>query len=61
MLLSHFVTHDFAEAERLADRIGVLIDGRLCGIVKSNELYSAKWGQEVLDFLGITKKSEELP
>ncbi len=56
-----FVTHDFAEAECLADRIGVLIDGRLCGIVKSNELYSAKWGQEVLDFLGITKKSEELP
>lgn len=55
------MTHDFAEAERLADRIGVLIDGRLCGIVKSNELYSAKWGQEVLDFLGITKKSEELP
>jgi len=52
-----FVTHDFAEAEHLADRIGVLIDGRLCGIVKSNELYSAQWGQEVQNFLGITEKN----
>ena len=52
-----FVTHDFAEAERLADRIGVLIDGHLCGIVKSNELYSAQWNQEVQNFLGISEKS----
>lgn len=51
-----FVTHNFTEAESLADRIGVLIDGHLCGIVKSQDLYSAQWGREVLDFLGITEK-----
>lgn len=52
-----FVTHNFAEAERLADRIGVLIDGQLCGIVKSGELYSAQWDQEVQEFLGISEKN----
>lgn len=49
-----FVTHNFAEAQQLADRIGVLISGRLCGIVKSSDLYTARWEPEVLDFLGIT-------
>lgn len=53
-----FVTHNFAEAEQLADRIGVLIAGSLCGIVKSNELYTAKWGEEVCNFLGIAGQSE---
>jgi len=50
-----FVTHNFAEAEQLADRVGVLINGRICGIVKSSDLYTAAWEPEVLDFLGITE------
>lgn len=48
-----FVTHNFAEAEQLSDRIGVLIDGHLYGIVKSSELYTAPWGEEVQKFLGV--------
>ena len=50
-----FVTHNFGEAEQLADRIGVLIAGHLCGIVKSSKLYTVQWEQEVRDFLGITE------
>lgn len=53
-----FVTHNFSEAEQLADRIGVLINGRLCGIVKSSELYTAGWEKDVLDFLGIAEHLE---
>lgn len=49
-----FVTHDFAEAEQLADRIGVLIEGKLRGIVKSGELFSSNWDNDVRRFLGIT-------
>lgn len=52
-----FVTHNFAEAEQLADRIGVLIDGHLYGIVKSSELYTAPWGREVQEFLGVANKN----
>lgn len=33
----------------MADWSSVLIDGRLRGIVKSNELYTAEWGEDVLD------------
>ena len=49
-----FVTHDFAEAEQLADRIGVLIEGKLRGIVKSGELFSSNWDSDVRRFLGIS-------
>lgn len=49
---------NFSEAEQLADRIGVLIDGRLCGIVKSSEPYTAEWGKDVLNFLGIAERLE---
>ncbi len=54
-----FVTHDFAEAEQLADRVGVLISGKLRGIADSRELFTASWGREVREFLGITDKKEE--
>lgn len=47
-----FVTHDFQEAEQLADRIGVLMDGRLRGIVKSTQLFTADWDEDVKYFLG---------
>ncbi len=38
-----FVTHNFEEAEHLADRIGILAQGRLRGIVRQSELYTADW------------------
>lgn len=48
-----FVTHDFAEAQQLADRIGILISGKLRGIVKSEDLFESHWESEVQKFLGI--------
>lgn len=48
-----FVTHDITEAEQIADRIGVLIAGRLQGVVKSGGLYSYAWSGVAADFLGI--------
>ena len=53
-----FVTHNFEEAEHLADRIGILKDGRLCGIAAQAELYTADWEPEIKQFLGI-KEGEE--
>lgn len=47
-----FVTHDFQEAEILAERIGVLYGGRLRGIVESDKLFTADWDEEVREFLG---------
>lgn len=48
-----FVTHDFTEAQQLADRIGILISGKLRGIVKSEDLFESHWESEVQKFLGI--------
>lgn len=47
-----FVTHDFQEAEILAERIGVLYGGRLRGIVESDKLFTTDWDEEVREFLG---------
>lgn len=47
-----FVTHDFYEAQNLADRTGVLINGRLRGIVDSDKLFTSNWDEEVHYFLG---------
>lgn len=52
-----FVTHDFDEAIRLADKIGILIDGRFKGIVKSCDLFRHDWDQETLHFLGIGERT----
>ena len=51
-----YVTHDFSEAQQLADRIGVLIAGRLRGVVKAQELFTAPWDDDVSRFLGIEKE-----
>ncbi len=48
-----FVTHDFNEAQTLADRIGIILDGRLRTIVSSAELFSANHSDEVCRFLGL--------
>ncbi|MEA5002525.1 MAG: ABC transporter ATP-binding protein [Christensenella sp.] len=54
-----FVTHNFNEAEELADRVGVLMDGRLMGIVPSQALYTADWSPAVREFLGIVPGEEK--
>ena len=33
-----FVTHDFVEAQRLADRVGIVLDGRLRCVVAAHDL-----------------------
>ena len=33
-----FVTHDFVEAQRLADRVGIVLDGRLRCVVEARDL-----------------------
>lgn len=50
-----FVTHDFSEAEELADRVGILLNGRLRGVVKSKLLFSYNWDYDVKAFLGINE------
>lgn len=52
-----FVTHDFGEATRLADKIGILIDGRWKGIVKNCDLFRHAWDKETMDFLGIEERT----
>lgn len=48
-----FVTHNFTEAQQLADRIAILSDGRLWGVVPSDELYTRDWPGNVRQFLGM--------
>lgn len=50
-----FVTHDFQEAQELADRVGVLMGGRLQGVVESHDLFAANWNERVRDFLGLNE------
>lgn len=47
-----FVTHDFQEAEKLADRIGILYHGHLRGIVQSDKLFVSEWDSDIRKFLG---------
>ena len=47
-----FVTHDFYEAQNLADRTGILINGCLRGIVDSDKLFTSNWDEDVNYFLG---------
>ena len=51
-----FVTHDFTEAQDLADRVGVLAGGRLCGIAPAADLYRASWPAPALEFLGLAEQ-----
>ena len=47
-----FVTHDFSEAMRLSDRIGILLSGRLHAVVGASELLDGEYDEEVESFLG---------
>lgn len=46
-----FVTHDFNEAQRMADRIGIMVKGELRGIRNSADLFEDSQDQEINQFL----------
>ena len=48
-----FVTHDFNEAQMLADRVGIILDGRLRCVVNACELFDEENAPEVKRFLGM--------
>ena len=48
-----FVTHDFNEAQTLADRVGIILDGNLRCVVDAGELFDEEHVPEVKRFLGI--------
>ena len=50
-----FVTHDFSEAQRLADRVGIILDGRLRAVVAADSLFAAPHDDQVTRFLGLEK------
>ncbi len=53
-----FVTHDFNEAQLLADRIGIMSDGRLCGIRTPKMLFQPFEDDELNRFLRIDRAAE---
>lgn len=48
-----FVTHDFHEAQTLADRVGIILNGKLRCIVEADRLFDDEHAPEVKRFLGI--------
>ena len=48
-----FVTHDFHEAQTLADRVGIILNGRLQCVVPANELFDQEHSLEIRKFLGM--------
>lgn len=48
-----FVTHDFNEAQRMANRIGIMVKGELNSIRKSEDLFKSCDDEEVNKFLGL--------
>lgn len=46
------VTHDFNEAVQLADRVGVVLDGRLRTVAEASRLFDAGYDEDVQRFLG---------
>ncbi|ACL20261.1 ABC transporter related [Desulfitobacterium hafniense DCB-2] len=51
-----FVTHDFKEAQSMADRIGIMIKGELKRIRRSTELFVQDSDEEVNRFLGLNRE-----
>lgn len=54
-----FITHDFTEAQRLASRVGIIIDGKICGVCNSNELFLQSMGEKVEQFLFAEERKEK--
>ena len=48
-----FVTHDFNEARKIADRIGIISNGTLKTIRNSQNLFDPYEDPEINNFLGI--------
>lgn len=48
-----FVTHDFTEAQQLADRVGIVLDGGLKAVVAADDLFDAAHDADVSSFLGM--------
>ncbi|MGM0386030.1 MAG: ABC transporter ATP-binding protein, partial [Actinomycetota bacterium] len=48
-----YVTHDHHEARAVADRVGVMIAGRLVQLGEPNEVWSSPASAEVGEFLGV--------
>ena len=48
-----FVTHDFNEAQTLADRVGIILDGQLRCVVDADALFDEAHAPEVKRFLGM--------
>ena len=48
-----FVTHDFHEAQTLADRVGIILDGELRCTVEASRLFDESHCDEVRRFLGM--------
>jgi len=46
-------THDMSQGQRLASRIGVLIDGEVLQIGSANEIFTSPRSKEVAEFVGI--------
>jgi len=46
-------THDFTQGQRLADRVGVLINGELIQTGNSREVFSSPRNREVAEFVGV--------
>jgi len=50
-----FVTHDFNEAQIMADRVGILKSGQLKSVRKSEELFNGYKDEDINEFLGIRR------
>ena len=54
-----FVTHDFSEAQIMADRIGIMSNGELKAIRNKKELFLRSKDKEINEFLGIREEEEK--
>lgn len=52
-----FVTHDFTEAQAMADRVGIMSNGELKAIRNKKDLFQKCNDREVNAFLGIAEKT----
>lgn len=46
-----FVTHDFGEAQQLANRIGIILNGKLKVVVEASQLFEQEYDNDVREFL----------
>ena len=51
-----FVTHDFNEAQQLADRVGIVLNGRLKTVVDAESMFEHEYDADVAAFLGLAEE-----